>query len=347
MDSAPLDPCHLTPAASLNRVPLQAPDGEIVKAFDLLSAAALAELVRREAGPLGLPAVAASPRDLPTCLESPDPGVREAAEGIAEEYGSRLGMLLGTLRSGDGASRAARPEWDDSYWDRWARTTTVVLGGGLVCGSFGRRVADKARGAGCRVTVAAHPDSLPLIGAARGVGAGSRAAAVLDLGHSWVKRAVAHYDDGVLVSLQRLPPVPAPANPAAPGSVDEVGRQLAMLVAATWAEASGRGPVSARIVGSVAAYLLAGQPVPAQLGTYAELATLSGNLARWLSAAAGARLRTPVSVELVHDGTAAAHAVPPDDRTAVVMLGTALGVGYPHPCAALRPVSSRLEVRVG
>ena len=98
MDSAPLDPCHLTPAASLNRVPLQAPDGEIVKAFDLLSAAALGELVRREAGPLGLPAVAASPRDLPTCLESPDPGVREAAEGIAEEYGSRLGMLLGTLR---------------------------------------------------------------------------------------------------------------------------------------------------------------------------------------------------------------------------------------------------------
>jgi len=37
----------------------------------------------------------------------------------------------------------------------------------------------------------------------------------------------------------------------------------------------------------------------------------------------------------VHDGTAAAQAVPPDPHAAVVLLGTSIGVGFPHTCPDL------------
>jgi hypothetical protein len=44
----------------------------------------------------------------------------------------------------------------------------------------------------------------------------------------------------------------------------------------------------------------------------------------------------------VHDGTAAAQAVPPDQHAAVVLLGTSIGVGYPHPCPDLAARAERL-----
>jgi predicted NBD/HSP70 family sugar kinase len=75
----------------------------------------------------------------------------------------------------------------------------------------------------------------------------------------------------------------------------------------------------------MAAYVLAGQPVRTPLGTYARLADVSPDVAGWLAARVG------VPVTLLHDGTAAAHAVPPDPRSVVVLLGTSLGVGFPHP----------------
>ena len=394
----PLDPCRLTPAASLNRVPLSAASPGAVaagidredRAFAYLSPAALAAMVERV-----LPGAAAghSPSlALEECLRSPDPRVRRAAVRIAEEYGARVGVLVATLVGGSPRDRAARPEWDGDYWARWAATTTVWLGGGLVAGRLGVRAAARATAileaagvAGCRVAVAAHADALPLIGAARaaaavaagtapppgtappagtapppppggagfdraarpagGAGGPDSAAVVVDLGHTWVKRAVAVHDrGGVLISLDRLPSVPAPPNPADTGSVTALAESVADIVAGTWAGGARRGRLAPVVVASMAAYVHDGQPVPAQPGTYAALRAVSPNLARWMSAAVSGRLGTPVTVVLVHDGTAAAHAVPPDPRGAVIVLGTALGVGYPHPCPGLAPVGDPLRV---
>jgi hypothetical protein len=76
----------------------------------------------------------------------------------------------------------------------------------------------------------------------------------------------------------------------------------------------------------MAAYVLDGQPVRTQLGTYARLADWSPDVPGRLSRLTGVRL------VLLHDGTAAAHALPPDPHSVVVLLGTSLGVGYPHEC---------------
>jgi hypothetical protein len=204
----------------------------------------------------------------------------------------------------------------------------VWLGGGLCAGVFGAVVAERAAalvGPGCRVEVAPDPTDLPLVGAARLAARADGAALVLDFGHTLVKRAVAEYEDGQLVSLRRLGPAPAAAE-------DTPGGPLADAVAATVAEAwADAGRPAGPVVAAMAAYVKDGQPIRVPLGTYTRLADVPGRL--------DARLRdllgTELPLVLVHDGTAAAQAVPPDPHAAVVLLGTSIAVGFPHACPDL------------
>jgi len=306
-----LDPCRLAPLASINRVRL---DGR--PARELLSSGALAEL----AAQAGLRPDGPVRSYLDRCLAGRDPVARAAAEAVADRFGRRLGRLLAILRSGD---RTARPEWDATWWDRWAATSTVWLGGGLAGGPFGARVAARAgdlAGPSCRVAVPADPGDLPLLGAAWRARRPAGPALLLDFGHTLVKRAVAGYAGGRLTGLRRLPTAPAPDDDA---GGEALAQGVAGVLADAWA-AAGRpaGPV----VAAMAAYVLDGQPVRTPLGTYARLADVSDDVPGWLAARVG------VPVELVHDGTAAAHALPPDRHAVVVLLGTSLGVGFPHRC---------------
>lgn len=296
----------MSPVASINRAVL---DGRAAR--DVLGAPALAVLAReaglRPDGPVR--------SYLDRRLDDGDP----AAAAVAGEFGRRLGTLLAALRAGD---RAVRAEWEHpSWWDRWAAATTIRLGGGLAGGAFGALVADRAGGLvgpGCRITVAPDPANLPLLGAAHTSRRPSGPAVVLDFGHSWVKRAVAGWDGGRLTGLRQGEPVPAPDEDAAG---PEVAESVARTMRAAREEA---GDPAGPVVASMAAYVLDGRPVRTPLGTYARLADVDADVPGWLAARVG------VPVTLLHDGTAAAHAVPPDPRSIVVLLGTSLGVGFPH-----------------
>ena len=330
-------------------------------AQSLLSTAALSEMIMRFGQQLGVAGVERNnlPLSLNARLGGTDPPVRAAAEGIAEGYGRRLGALLAMLRRGDPASRAARPEWDDSYWEYWARVSRVYLGGGLACGRLGELAA---RSAGavlsrcapgeCAVIGTAHPRLLPLIGAARSVpgraGPGGPAL-VLDVGHTAVKVAVASYRDGGLVSLHELRFLQAPGPDAAAGTPDQalrIAEALAGIVATAFAGSARRRRLAPFIVAAIAAYMDGGQPLPTTSSRYSQLRMISEDLGQWLSREVSRRLRRSVTITLVHDGTAAARALPIEPGAAVVLLGTALGVGYPCEGHALRPVSpGRLTVR--
>jgi hypothetical protein len=312
MSGPALEPCRLDPVASLNRARLGGRD-----ARGLLSAPALQELAvaagLRPDGPLR--------SYLDRCLADGMP----AARAVAEEFGGRLGRLLVGLRAGD---RSLKPEWDASWWDRWTGTSTVWLGGGLCAGTFGAVVADRAAalvGPRCRVVVAPDPTDLPLVGAARLAARPDGTALVLDFGHTLVKRAVAGYEAGRLASLHRLAPALAAPEDTAGGPLAEA---VAGTVAVAWADADRPpGPV----VAAMAAYVKDGQPVRVPLGTYTRLADVPGRLAALLRD----RLGLDLPLVLVHDGTAAAQAVPPDPHAAVVLLGTSIGVGFPHRCPDL------------
>jgi len=333
-----LDPAQLTPAASLNRVRFVEVPGVALPpemldrtAFELFSARALEDLSRTV----------------------PDSDI------LARRFGERLGWLLVTLRRGDPPSRGVRPDWDDSYWQHWAGISTVYLGGGIVSGRLGPGIAEQASrtlaAAGlpdCAVRVAPWPEHLPLIGAARTIPEAD-AAVVLDFGQSFVKRACAQYQyiDGDLASLRILPRRPARWTDIAhgPGPTSEDVRRLGDFMvetmADTWRAARARTPdLSVTIVASLASYLRNGRPLARQGGAYSTLLALSDNLEAWLSDRVSVALDRPLTVRLLPDATAAAHVWAGEPHAAVIMLGTALGIGFPPAAEPCRPFSPRFMV---
>jgi hypothetical protein len=366
--SAVFDPQHLTPRASLNRVRIvDIPTLDLPAevrgrtAYELLSAEAIAKEVAKKVSLLHIASDAAATVLLPAldrCFDAVEPRIRMEAEAIAERCGRNLGYLVATLKRGDAASRRARPEWDDSYWDYWARVRHIRLGGGLVSGNLGRRLRDEAQriidvaGASeCQLSIADYPAVLPLIGAARGVPPDHPAALVFDFGQSFVKRAYARYARGTLQELQLLAPVAVPPDVLEAGGqqghegASRLATFMCRAMAETWAHIHAQHGISIKmLVTSVAAYIADNQPLPGQGGPYARLAALAEDTGGMLADGVRRRVGHAVDLTLLHDGTAAARTYAGAGHTAVIMLGTALGSGFPPSATGLRPLADDFAV---
>jgi hypothetical protein len=183
-----------------------------------------------------------------------------------------------------------------------------------------------------KVHLSPHGADLPLVGLSRLAPAGTQAMLLFDFGHTAVKRAIAEYKDGQLSQLHRLPSLPTPCEAAHHASVELAdvrlfSERILSIVCQTWQEAE--RPLSSSIAISLACYLRDGQPPPSEMGCYGRLQLLSDNLQAYLADQLGRRLDQPIQLHLYHDGTAAALAYRGEEETAVLMLGTAVGVGFP------------------
>jgi len=117
------------------------------------------------------------------------------------------------------------------------------------------------------------------------------------------------------------------------------------VVADTWQATRTSGLTPAPVmVASIASYVVDGQPAAYDRGIYAQLRALSDNLGRWLSQNVGDRVGHSLGIDLIHDGTAAARPYAGTAHAAVIMLGTALGVGFPPRTDELRPISPAFQV---
>jgi len=331
--------------------------------YDLLAARTLAEDVRQHAGALGLDVLrtAADTDLLPAfarCVVTDAPHVRRAADAIVRRFGRSLGALILTLKRGDAINRRARPDWDDTYWQYWAGIDAIWLGGGLATDPLGEGIRHHAvalltedEAHACALHLAAHPSLLPLIGAARSVPQAGRAALVFDVGQSAIKRALALYDGGELAALRLLPSLPAPETFCANGddlTIEQVrdlaGRLVAVMVDTRRSVAIPDSTLAPLFVASIASYEMDGQPLPRQGVPYSQMYRLSDNAARWLGRQVSQQLGRSLDVTLIHDGTTAARTYAGAESTAVIMLGTALGVGFAPPHGSLRPVAHNLVV---
>jgi hypothetical protein len=301
------DPLSLRPHASLNRTRLAAlpgaePEWVGQPAFVLLSRDALVDLLQRV-------------------------GERSAAL----IFGRRLGHLIATLHL-DSEEDALQTEWLRAYRAHWRTIQQVWLGGGLAA-RLGGNILDGARSEASRlgstrvsIEMAAFPANLPLIGAARTSAGDHQYAAVLDLGHTEIKRGVARYANGALIRLDMLESQPAPP----PAGVK-------ITVIETIADTLGCAPadVDPTVVVSVASYVSStGQPEDTQ-SLYSPLRTLAP-----AELVQGVRQRVDKPVEGVrfsHDGTlAGAGVLSAAPGAAVIMLGTALGIGFVPPAEHVR-----------
>ncbi len=81
-------------------------------------------------------------------------------------------------------------------------------------------------------------------------------------------------------------------------------------------------------------------------GPYALLNTLATDVRELVAEAAAGRIGRRCRVHLIHDGTAAAALHAGERNTAVIVAGTALGVGFPPADAAgLRPIRLGRDAR--
>jgi hypothetical protein len=254
-------------------------------------------------------------------------------------FGRRLGHLVATLHL-DAEADAVQTEWRLAYRAYWRTIQQVWLGGGLAAHLRGNLVdgaraeADSLGATRVSIELAAFPASLPLIGAARTSLGDHQHAAVVDFGHTEIKRGVAAYAHGALIRLDMLEPQPAPAP------VD-----VKTAVIETIADTLARAPsdVDPTLVVSLASYLSpSGEPEDTH-SLYAPLRTLASEELLWR---VRQRSGKPVArIRFCHDGTLAGAgvlSVVPD--AAVIMLGTALGVGFVPPADHLRDATTDFAV---
>lgn len=367
---SPINLNQLEPPFSMNRVVIADLPGVTLddgvagqSGYRLLSAKALATLIRERAAVLELDPAQdddALNRAFDACLTSDTPQIHATAEEIARRMGRNLGYLLLTLRRGDAANRAARPEWTDEYWQVWAGIRQIIIGGGLVSGHLGHLMCDYApevlREGGCNdVTVRLSPyrTALPVIGVARYAPQDCDMALAFDGGQTAIKRALAVFGRTGLREIRLLPSIPTEWDSPNAGPENHVARATWLLEriltiidqTRTAAINTHGAPPDMPVLASLAAYMRNGQPLGAQHGAYVQLTLLTDNLrdliADWLAERWGVR----VPVYLEHDGTAAAAAhLGESVPTAVIVIGTALGVGFPFGVRAVRPVAAEFTI---
>lgn len=364
-----LIPSQLTPVASLNRViflPLPdvapEPDDAGKSAYELLSSAAIVALVRAATEAAGCDVIATSDAELlrlcDRWFEEDDPTLRSLAKTLAEHLGRRLGYLVLTLKRGAPPNRVARPEWDDSYWAYWSCIERVWIGGGIAEGNLGHSMCRVAQEflvsvgvADCVIERAVAPQNLALIGAARSVPGISRCALVFDFGQTYVKRAHVRYEERALVALHILPPIATIVDPAYHAEAElriqsaALAQWMADIMAETWLACAVNSAPEPTIVASIASYIVDNHPIPRQGGPYAALHTLSPPLGSWLASEISRQIGRSINVELLHDGTAAARRYVGANQTAVIMLGTALGVGFAVANEDLRPLADIFSIQ--
>lgn len=343
------DPQGLEPEISLNRLVLAGDDLPQVlqgrSAYELISSQALGKLAEAR---LNLAAEKAH-AGFWARLWAGDDGAR----AIGEELGERLGWVLAALHQGTAAQRAARPEWDDAIWAHWAGIRRVVLGGGLAAQPLGDLIAQgaQARLRACGMDalwVEASPwaEELALAGLAR-LGAGLRL--LSDFGGTRLKLGWAEDSARGVARLTLHPPALLGWDALLAGEerdAEQEGAIVADAMAAHLSAALQAHPdASAALAISVAAYVRDGQPLLAQRGIYMRLAHLAGRAEDEIAARVTAQSGRQVGVKLVHDGSAAALAYAGSAGTAVLMIGTALGVGFaPEDAGALHPLAPDFRV---
>jgi len=353
---------HLRPLASLNRhkvIALPAADPAWVgrAGWELLSKHALVEMVRLHVKALDLEDADPSdfPRRLNACLESSDAAVRQTAEGITREFGRRLGCLVASLLLSHGGLTDPLTAWEAAYLDHWrGQVRHIILGGGHASGRLGELIALAAQEAlaecgvaGFTFRAARFPAWLPLIGDGRSLPPHLHGAAVLvDCGGTLAKRGIAFYDaQERMVELRRLPEVDI-ARVAASGAPTELAQAMLAAIVETIHAVPVGMPLAPCVTISVAAYVKGGQPLKINRDAYTSLYLVAPDMRDWFARNIQEACGQAVQVEFVHDGDAAACALAGEGQAAVIMLGSALGIGFVPPADGYRRLSDGFGLKI-
>lgn len=359
----PFDPTRLTKEYSMNQMPMvdvpglaHDPRMEGQSAYGLISTEAVNRLILEGREALNIPVGGEGDLGpfLNAALEADDAHVRQTATEIAHLLGGYFGRLIAILKTGQ---RTARPAWNDDIWAYWQGIRRVVVGGGLSTGRLGEEIITGARTmlAGCAeaadlvIEQSAFGKWVTLVGlACRGsamLDAGIRKTRVYDFGGTAVKMGWARYENGLLDSLEVVSRNHEFYKGFGPNGDDlegaaQVAERMIEQIASDVEPTVAYNGMELAVLISMACYVHDGHPLEqGGYGLLGKVAKREGakTLQEWLASRIVARLGRAVTVGLFHDGTAAACAYgmpaiatrPEPSDTALFVLGTAIGHGYP------------------
>jgi hypothetical protein len=369
---------HTQQNASINRVRIVDLPGitvdEVVigeQAYNLLSAPAIVSYTLAHADALDLPFRYRTgnvnrielrrdlPRFLDSCLTSPQQVVRETAYAISRQLGRNLGFLLLTLHRGDKVNRDARSDWSPREWDQWHTIRQVYIGGGIVSGRLGDHVIENARqiisfngyGEVIRVKKGTHPRMMAAIGATRYFPQETKQALCLDLGQTSVKSIVTHFESDIVTHVTQLPTHDVKWNwrndPNAKNDIDphDVVQFVTNELMDNWMTVVNKKiRLDRDIMICIAAYVQRGRLFGN--GIYAQMNILAEDVRIYLSRKLREQAGIDSNIHIIHDGTAAAAVHAGEKNSAVLVLGTAIGVGFvPESANQLRGLSPGLEYK--
>lgn len=345
-------PISIKPAYSLNRVRLMGLPGIALPencrgktGRELVSARALTQAIEPWRAELGLASIE-NVHELhlafARCLQSEDPKIFNIAQTVATQFGQQLALLILTLHRGDAINCEARAEWDATIWQVWGAVQTFWIGGGVVSGVLGKIVLKAAQDfiekTGTQLTIRheMYPQYTTLLGLACSLLPQTQPTLMLDFGGSWIKRAVVSVEGRQIKELACLPPLPVDFGTGklfentTHADARKVMQGMCDVISQTWLAVKDQYPALGYTIPlSVAAYVVDGNPIPARAGLYIQTNLLTHHLDIEISQQIQKSIGYPVQVALHHDGTAAALSHAGEANSALIMIGTALGFGFP------------------
>jgi hypothetical protein len=264
-----------------------------------------------------------------------DNTLKEEIHDIIRYYGRKLAKIIGTLFKPSALSRKNHLEWKEIHFDYWASIQTLYLAGGAIIDPFIKPFTDelsaelKKRRIDKHVQFITHSEDLGILGMAK-LYTKKGTLLLLDLGQTSIKRAIHIIDDSKREHI-KLNTIPAKflfttdlTDQGVIRSAIELHHYLVQLIDQTILENHIKPQA---IYLSVANYVKNGC-LQAGKNSYGKLDQIGHPYDLYLSRSLEKILGYPIHVRLFHDTSAMALNFMNQEKTAIISVGTAFGVGF-------------------
>ena len=254
---------------------------------------------------------------------------------IVLHYAHQLAKIIATLFMPSELSIRNHPTWSDQHFRYWQSINTLYLAGGALIDAFiepfkaAIHMELSARNIDKNVYLLPHSDDLGMKGMAS-LFDQEGTALLLDLGQTSIKRALKIHYQGTKNYL-KLSSVPSKhlfteeqTETSVNQSASMLHEYLTTLVIDTIHEQKIQ-PI--KLYMSVANYVNHGSLQPG-LNSYGKLDHIARPYDIYLEKALTKRLGYPIEVRLFHDASAMALNFKDQEKTAIISVGTAFGVGF-------------------
>ncbi len=321
----------LLPITSVNRLYI-----DDQKAYDLFHSALIYEsllsLIKRHMNNIDTPMTLS---DLMQLIESSsNQGLKDETNAIIKTYGAKLAQIIGTLFKPSEQSIINHHEWTDEHRAYWASIKTLYLAGGAIIDPFIKPFTVeidrelKRRKLSQKVYLLAQSEDLGIKGMAS-LYTNQGTLLLFDLGQTSIKRAIKV--NNITCDYIKLSNIPAKhlfSNDGSEQGILESAQLLHEYLLSSIIDVIKIHDITPdTLFISIANYVKKGCLQPGK-NSYGKLDFIAHPYDLYLGNQLDKVLGYPIQVKLFHDTSAMALNFKNQEKTAIISVGTAFGVGF-------------------